>query len=76
MTFVNLIYKEKDFQNLAEIFLRTNTVNEFVEEAIHTKVSHFDGSHKIDFNTAITVWQSFKALENVMSSVNWVGDEV
>jgi hypothetical protein len=69
----NLIYKENDFQKLAELFLKTKTLNEFLEEAIHSQIRSFDGSHRIDMNTAITVWQSFKALENVMSSV---GSEV
>jgi hypothetical protein len=64
----NLIYKENDFQKLAELFLETKTVNEFIEEAIHSPIRSFDGSHRIDINTAITVWQSFKALENVMVS--------
>lgn len=65
----NLIYKENDFQTLAEMFLKHNTLNEFLEEAIHSKIRSFDGSHRIDINTAITVWQAFKALENVMAEV-------
>lgn len=65
----NLIYKENDFQKLAELFLKHNTLNEFLEEAIHSQIRSFDGSHRIDMNTAITVWQAFKALENVMVSI-------
>ncbi len=66
---VNLIYKENDFQKLAELFLKTQTANEFLEEAIHSSIRSFDGSHRIDMNTAITIWQAFKALENVMEKV-------
>jgi len=69
MRHINLIYKENDFQTLAELFLKHRTVNEFIEEAIHSPIRSFDGSHRIDMNTAITVWQSFKALENVMEKV-------